>query len=34
MKISHDLKRIAEEGMQKKSAEFVSLGSRVYVPTE
>jgi len=34
MKISHDLKRIAEEGMQQKSAEFVSLGSRVYVPVE
>ncbi len=34
MKISHDLKRIAEEGMQQKSAEFVELGSRVYVPTE
>ena len=34
MKISHDLKRIAEEGMQQKSAEFASLGSRVYIPAE
>ena len=34
MKISHDLKRIAEEGMQQKSAEFASLGSRVYIPIE
>jgi phosphomethylpyrimidine synthase len=34
MKISHDLKRIAQGGMQQKSAEFVSLGSRVYIPSE
>jgi len=32
MKISHELKEYAEQGMQAKSAEFVDAGSHVYIP--
>ncbi len=32
MKISHELKDLAAEGMRRKSAEFVEAGSRVYLP--
>jgi phosphomethylpyrimidine synthase len=32
MKISHELREYAEQGMQAKAAEFVAAGSRVYLP--
>jgi phosphomethylpyrimidine synthase len=34
MKISHDLKDLAADGMRTKSAEFVRLGGQIYLPTE
>jgi hypothetical protein len=34
MKISHELKHLAAQGMRTKSAEFLRLGGTVYLPTE
>jgi phosphomethylpyrimidine synthase len=34
MKISHDLKHRAGDGMRAKSAEFVRSGGQVYLPTQ
>ena len=34
MKISHELKDLAAEGMRRKSAEFLESGSKVYVPIQ
>jgi hypothetical protein len=34
MRISHDLKHLAAQGMRTKSAEFLRLGGQIYLPTQ